>query len=548
MIENPRQSELPTGAPSLETETLRRHKLTVSEFAGSRAAQERLVEEWRQEIEDKVQEACPLDFFPQHFEIVNWRQLQAILARDGFPRRYEHWNFGQKYASQDVRDTYGLGRTYELVINTDPCVAYLLDSNSVQETRTVMAHVYFHNMFFKHNSCFRHTDRKMLARMSNHAERIRNYQDDVGPEAVERFLDLCLSLDNLIDPHSVMIERDRGDGPRSAGLEKRERELFLPNRIEGPDYMERYLNPPERLAEEVEQKKKEHAERQRRVPVSPEQDVLLFLMKHAPLEDWQRDVLSIVRDESYYFAPQRMTKIMNEGWASYWHSHLMTQHLLPMYPSEMIDYCEFNAMVLAPSQKSINPYRLGVRLFRDIEERWNRGQFGREWNDCRDMTARRTWDLSLGLGREEMIKAMKTHSDLTFLDTYLTADFCAENQMYLYERDRRGSAHVTTEEFEEIKGFFRRGLTNFGGPMLKIVEANHLNRGELVLLHQFEGQELDMGMATTTTQNLETLWERPVHVVSKTENGTPVVLSCERGAFEVKKMDSGFSGYLKTNS
>ena len=114
-------------APNLETEALRMHKLTVKEFAGSRSSQERMVQEWKEEIEEKVREACPLDFFPQQFEIVDWKQLQAILARDGFPRRYEHWSFGQKFASQDIRDMYGLGRTYELVINTDPCVAYLLD-------------------------------------------------------------------------------------------------------------------------------------------------------------------------------------------------------------------------------------------------------------------------------------------------------------------------------------------------------------------------------------------------------------------------------------
>ncbi len=547
MIENPRQSEAPVKAPSLETETLKRHKLTVSEFAGSRASQERLVEEWRQEIEQEVAKACPLDFFPQQFEIVNWRQLQAILARDGFPRRYEHWSFGQKFASQDIRDTYGLGRTYELVINTDPCVAYLLDSNSVQETRTVMAHVYFHNMFFKHNSYFKQTDRKMLARMGNHAERIRQYQNEIGPEPVERFLDLCLSLDNLIDPHSVIIQRDRGDSSRNTGLERRTRESFEPTRMQGPDYMERYINPPERLAEEVERKRREHSEKQRKTPVSPEQDVLLFLMKYAPLDDWQQDILSIVRDESYYFAPQRMTKIMNEGWASYWHSKLMTQHLLPRYPSEMIDYCEFNAMVLAPNAKSINPYRLGVRLFRDIEERWNRGQFGREWNDCTDMTERRTWDRKAGLGLEEMVSAMQTHNDLTFLDTYLTADFCAENQMYLYERDSRGNAHVTTEEFEQIKSYFRKGLTNFGGPMLKVIDSNHMNRGELVLLHTFEGQELDMALAKTTTKNLEQLWGRPVHVVSSKEDGIPIVMSCEQSDFAVKKISGEFSAYKKSN-
>ena len=120
--------------PSLDTEALTRHKLTVKEFAGSRAAQERLIAQWKGEVEEAVKKACPLDFFPQEFVLVSWKQLQVILARDGFPKRYEHWSFGQKFASQQVHDTYGLARTYELVLNTDPCVASTTSSSSTTRT------------------------------------------------------------------------------------------------------------------------------------------------------------------------------------------------------------------------------------------------------------------------------------------------------------------------------------------------------------------------------------------------------------------------------
>lgn len=530
--------------PSLDTEALTRHKLTVKEFAGSRVAQERLIAEWKSEIEDAVKKACPLDFFPQEFVVVSWKQLQVILARDGFPKRYEHWSFGQKYASQQVHDTYGLSRTYELVLNTDPCIAYLLDSNSVQETRTVMAHVYFHNMFFKHNPYFSDTNRKMLGKMGEHADRVKQYQEKHGPDKVEKFLDIALSLDNLIDIHSVAIRRSREDSVPTAGLEVRQLDPIKPVKFPVPDYLDRYVNPPEILKAQMEREQREREQRSKMTPAEPVQDVLLFMMKHAPLEPWQQDVLSMVRDEAYYFAPQGMTKIMNEGWASYWHSKLMTQYLLPLHPSETVDYCEFNASVLAPGGQRINPYRLGVRLFRDIEERWDKGKFGPEWESCRDMEARHNWDKKLGLGGQEIVNAVLAHNDLTFIDRYLTPEFCAENNLHVNSTGPDGEVFVTSEDFRKVRSLLTHSLTNLGRPKLAVINANHANRGELVLMHSFDGRALDLGMAKTTCQNLSALWTRPVHALSRHENGTMLKMSCENGNFGVHQVSKEFERYF----
>ena len=540
------QKSVERDVPSLDTEELRRHKITVREFAGSRASQQRLIQEWKEEIEGIVSKICPLDFFPQEFVVVSWKELQVILAREGFPKRYEHWRFGQNFESQKVRDSYGLGRTYELVINTDPCVAYLLDSNSVQETRTVMAHVYFHNIFFKHNAYFSATDRKMLDKMGNHAERIKRYQEEFGPQVVEEFLDTCLSLDNLIDVHSVALRRSRDESHASSSLERRTTTPIKPVRFDVPEYLDRYVNPPEVLRAQVERESKERDRRMRMNPPEPEQDILYFLMKQAPLETWQQDILSMIRDESYYFAPQRMTKIMNEGWASYWHSKIMTEHLLPRYPSETVDYCDFNAGVLQPWGQSINPYRLGVRLLRDIEERWDKGKFGLDWETCRDMEARRVWDKKLGLGQEEVIKAMLTHNDLTFIYRYLTPDFCAENKLYARKRDEEGGEdeYVSTEEFSEVRAMIVRSLTNLGQPKLAVVNANHINRGELVVFHSFDGQELNMNFAEATCSNLQKLWGRPVHVLTEDEHGTALRLTHDGKRFSSHESTTEYDVYF----
>ena len=131
--------------------------------------------------------------------------------------------------------------------------------------------------------------------------------------------------------------------------------------------------------------------------------MLLFLLEHAPLEAWQRDVLAIIRDEAYYFAPQGQTKIMNEGWASYWHSTIMTQQGAQGL-DEIIDYADHHSGTMATRPGALNPYKLGIELFRDIEDRWNKGQFGKEWDECDDLRARRAWDKKLGLGRREDLR------------------------------------------------------------------------------------------------------------------------------------------------
>ena len=153
--------------------------------------------------------------------------------------------------------------------------------------------------------------------------------------------------------------------------------------------MDGYVNPPEFLKEQA---KRQEAERQkaRQFPEQPERDVLLFLLEHAPLKPWQRDVLGIVREEAYYFAPQGQTKIMNEGWASFWHSTIMTTRTLD--PSELVDYADHHSGTMATQPGRLNPYKLGIELLRDIEERWDKGQFGPEWEECDDYEARRRWD------------------------------------------------------------------------------------------------------------------------------------------------------------
>lgn len=469
-----------------------------------------------------------LDVFDTIFEVVDYDELSMIAAFGGFPTRYPHWRFGAQYDELMKGYSYGLQKIYEMVINTDPCYAYLLRCNSMTDQKLVIAHVYGHCDFFKNNAWFAHTNRKMLDQMANHAARINRYIDRFGYEPVEEFIDACLSIEDLIDPHSPHIRRvpsapsavrsplsgDNGSGSQEAS-----------GRFASKDYMDSFINPPEVLQRQAEERlrKEQEQEQLRNFPNEPRRDVLLFLLQHAPLKPWQHDVLSIIRDEAYYFAPQGQTKIMNEGWASYWHSTIMTRHGLT--DADVIDYADHHSGTMATSPQRLNPYKLGIELLKDIEERWNKGQFGPEYDDCDDLYEKEHWDRQLGLGREKIFEVRRIHNDVTFIDTFLTPEFCFKHKMFSFaHNDATNYYEIASREFYEIKKQLLNNLTNHGRPFIFATDGNYRNRGELYLEHQYRGTELRLDYARDTLQNLERIWARPVHIETVIDD-KPTILS-----------------------
>ena len=473
-------------------------------------------------IQERIEEYARgygLSFAQICYEVVDYRMVNQLAAYDGFPARYPHWRFGMEYERLSRSYAYGLHRIYEMVINTEPVVAYLMASNNLVDQKLVMAHVCGHADFFKNNLWFAHTNRHMLDEMANHATRIGRYISKYGLDAVESFLDACLSLENLIDPHAAGIRRR----PEPISGFDAEEEENIVHKIPAKNYMDSYINPPEFLADE-QRKLEEAKERRKHFPEEPERDILLFLLEYAPLENWQRDVLDIVREEAYYFAPQKQTKILNEGWASYNHSLIMTQKVLE--PNEIIDYAEHNAGTLATSPGRLNPYKVGIELFRNIEDRWNRGAFGPDYNDCTNLEMRRQWDKQLGLGRQKIFEVRRIYNDIGFIDTFLTEDFAREHKLFTFAFNEYTEQYeIASRNFEEIKRRLLFQLTNFGQPIIDIVDANHNNRGELYLMHRYEGVEMDVPYAEDTLRNLFTVWGRPVHLETILEGEGRVLFS-----------------------
>ncbi|MCA9184511.1 MAG: SpoVR family protein [Pirellulaceae bacterium] len=473
-------------------------------------------------VQDEMEQLATqygLDYFPTIFEVVDVDQLNAIAAYGGFPTRYPHWRFGMEYRRLAKGYSYGLQKIYELVINNDPCYAYLLSSNSFTDHKMVIAHVYGHCDFFKKNYWFSKTNRHMIDEMANHGNRIRRYMDRFGREEVELFIDACLSVEDLIDIHSPFIQRGQTPAFRPNHDENHEEDSLSArgDRFQAKSYMDRFINPPQALAREAERKRAQR-EQATNFPDKPMRDVMGFLLEHAPLKPWQVDVLAIIRDEAYYFAPQGQTKIMNEGWATYWHTTLMTRHGLAT-GGDVVAYADHTSGTLASSPTRLNPYKLGVELFRDIEDRWNRGCHGRDYEDCDDMLAKQQWNTHDGVGREKIFEVRAIHNDLTFIDEFLTLDFCKRHNLFSFAYNA-GSGHyeIESRKFQQIKQQLLFNLTNLGRPIISVIDGNFRNRGELVLRHQFNGPELKISSARDTLANVHRLWGRPVHIETVLEN------------------------------
>jgi stage V sporulation protein R len=459
-----------------------------------------------------------LNPFRTIFELIDFDEMNEIASYGGFPTRYPHWRFGMEYEELKKGYTYGLQKIYELVINNDPCYAYLMKSNSIVDQKMVIAHVYGHSDFFRNNMWFSQTNRRMIDEIANHGTRLRRYVEKYGQETVERFLDAVLSLEELVDYHSVYSPNQK----RRRYEFSEEPEATEVRRLRVPKgYMDRYINPPEFLGRQ-RRKIEEQLQKKKKFPEEPTKDILEFLIEYAPLDNWQRDIVSIVREEAYYFAPQALTKIMNEGWATYWHAKIMTQRALK--EGEVIDFADHHSATLGMRPGSINPYKLGVELWRDIEDRWNKGRFGREYDECDDLAKRKSWDRKTGLGREKIFEVRRIYNDITFIDDFLTKEFCVDHKLFVYKYNSQSNRYeIADRDFDAIKRNLLFRLTNMGHPVISLVDGNFRNRAELLLKHRHEGVDIDLEEARDTLKNLHRLWQRPVNLQTMVDDSHKLI-------------------------
>ncbi|MBV9707387.1 MAG: SpoVR family protein, partial [Chloroflexi bacterium] len=414
------------------------------------------------------------------------------------------WTYGKAYYRQKMQYDFGLSKIYEMVVNTNPSYAFLMDMNNMLQNTFVAAHVFGHTDFFKNNAYFQHTSRRMIDKVSIHAERIAKYEFDHGKAEVERFLDAALSIQEHVDYNLFL----RSDDPPSH--EKKEEKL----KERTSEYDD--LWGLEKKAKQAEEERDTYQLKPVKFPEKPEKDILLFLIRHSPvLQTWQRDILEIVRHEWLYFVPQMQTKVMNEGWASLWHSRIMRQlgDESVISNSEIIEFAQLHSGVLSPSRVSLNPYYLGFKMLEDIERRW----------DSPTTEEQEKFGRKPGMGRKKIFEVREMDNDVSFLRNYLTEDLVKDLDLYLYKKE--GDEWVIVEKnWEKVRDGIVASMTNFNQPYLVVDNGDYRGNRELYIKHLFEGQELDLVYAEKTLQYVYLCWGRPVHLET-TYDGKRILLS-----------------------
>ncbi|MBL3649126.1 stage V sporulation protein SpoVR [Bacillus vallismortis] len=427
-----------------------------------------------------------LDFYPMRYEICPAEIIYTFGAY-GMPTRFSHWSFGKQFHKMKLHYDLGLSKIYELVINSDPCYAFLLDSNSLIQNKLIVAHVLAHCDFFKNNCRFQNTKRDMVESMAATAERIKYYEQVHGIKEVEAFLDAILSIQEHIDPSLV-------------------RPKLLWSVDDEEDEMEEAATPYDDLWSLDEKKPKKHVKKSKKpFPPRPEKDILLFIEEHSrELEPWQRDILTMMREEMLYFWPQLETKIMNEGWASYWHQRIIRE--LDLTSDEAVEFAKLNAGVVQPSKTGINPYYLGLKIFENIEERYN--------NPTDEM---KKVGVQADSGREKMFEVREIESDISFIRNYLTKDLVMREDLYLFQKQGR-DYKIVDKAWKSVRDQLVSMRVNGGFPYLTVNDGDYMKNNELYIKHWYEGIELDLKYLEKVLPYLFQLWGRSVHIESVLED------------------------------
>ncbi|WP_078381672.1 SpoVR family protein [Sutcliffiella halmapala] len=429
-----------------------------------------------------------LDFYPMRYEICPADIIYTFGAY-GMPTRFSHWSFGKQFHKMKLHYDLGLSKIYELVINSNPCYAFLLDTNSLIQNKLIVAHVLAHCDFFKNNCRFQNTNRDMVESMAATAERIKQYEQDHGKKEVEDFLNAVLAIQEHIDPSLVRSKL-------AWSIEDMEEEEEVKKKASVYDDL---WNLDERNKPKSVPKRKK-----KKFPPQPEKDILLFIEHYSSeLEDWQRDILTMMREEMLYFWPQMETKIMNEGWASYWHQRILRE--MDLTSGDALEYAKLNAGVVQPSRTSINPYYLGIKIFEDIEERYN--------NPTEDM---KRDGVVPGSGREKMFEVREVESDISFLRNYLNKDLVMREDMYLFQKQGK-DYKIVDKAWEGVREQLVNMRVNGGFPYITVNDGDYLRTGELYLKHWYEGIELDLKYLEKVLPYIHQIWGRPVHMESVIE-------------------------------
>jgi stage V sporulation protein R len=464
------------------------------------------LELWDARIREKVAE-FGLDCYPQEFEICDHAQMLGYMAYSGMPSHYPHWSYGKSYEKLKTLYDYGVsGIPYEMVINSSPALAYLMRDNSLCLQILTIAHVYGHNDFFKNNFTFKSTRAEFtIGTFKAHADRVRRYVDtpSIGLEKVEAFLDAA---------HALSLQCRRNLAVKKLSEEDERARLVA------------VATPPTDPFQSIHRRQEATEPDLRRVPPVPDDDVLLFIRDHNPyLQDWEKDLLTIVNEEAQYFIPQIETKIMNEGWASFWHKRILDSLELPQ--ELHLEFLVRHNQVVRPIPGQLNPYHLGLRAWEDIERRGN------------EPTPEERENLTPGKdGRALLFETREVDRDASFLRRWLHESLMRDLDLFRYEA--KGDDLVVSDVSDEdgwraVKETLVKSVGMASVPVIRVEDADYNHARTLLLVHAHDGRDLQLEYAERTLAYVHRLWGRDV-VLETVVNGKRTFLSFGERGFSAK--------------
>ncbi len=475
-----------------------------------------------------------LDYYPTVVHMLTYDEISELAAYGGFPVRYPHWQWGMEYEELQRGYEYGMHRIYEMVINSNPCYLYCLHSNTLVDNITVIAHALGHNHFFKNNVYFEPTQKfareyNMINELANHGNRIREYMMRWGKERVTEFIDHILRIDTLVDAAAAWNDKEVREV-----VVRDTRKYRQPRRLKVDQtrrHMEDWIHPQEWKDRERKRIEKEEASEDLGLMGSPVKDIMGFLRDNAPFKPWQADIFSMLYEEALYFSPQGKTKMINEGFASWVDYNIMARlgHVSLGQKDKsagIIEYADHKMGVLG-GHYSLNPYKLGFSILLDIEERWDKGQFGPEWDNCKDMKKRAEWDTKAMLGKQKVFEVCKNYDDPMLVAEFFTEELCHKMEFFTWKHYPNGDTKLETVNYPKIKGMLMKRFMNRGLPDIRLADYNHQGKGRLLLQDcSVPGHTIYDSYLREVMVSLRALWGNDVVVASRNKDGNEIVYHC----------------------
>ncbi|MEK7596307.1 MAG: SpoVR family protein [Patescibacteria group bacterium] len=448
------------------------------------------------------------------FEIVPSQRMLEGMAY-GFPANFSHWSFGRDYEKmRTIYDHSGAGIPYEVVWNFDIPRAFVVETNPFALNALIVAHVYGHVDFFLASRYCQHgrSFSDIAEEARNAAQRFREYEAKYGKEKVEKTIDAGISIRWQEHPDLFFEENLDNDAAREH-LIMREREKLKRARDFYSEFKK--LETKEEI-ENIQNYLRHSAEL---TPPEPIHDLLGYVVRYsAALHSWQRDILSVIRNQSRALSPNARTKMLNEGWATYWHVRIMRKLFEEGFltKEEHGVFNSFHSGVTRDHKLGFNWYRLGPMLYEYVEERWNKGQFGKEYDECENPIEKVYWDKKAGKGTEKIFSLRSLYNDRMAVEEFFTDEFIWRNKLFIFKREineQTGDiSYVIVERSPEtIRQMLKKQFASpLGTQQIVITNSDYHRRGELCLKHHYYGIEFDGLYRDGTLQNLYFLWGKRV--------------------------------------